>query len=596
MRRVAARVAALASVWFGVCAPGQPAPEPPRAPGAPALPVQAPAAFSAEGYDARWTITGGVGRFSLADSRRSRPLITGAEPLIYPGPMPAGVTFTPVAADGPAGGDGASGADGGGGGGDLAIEFTNPTDQPLEFPSINLTRLNFGDAWVWNFSGPPRVRYWSEPVAPTTAHGATYPNEWYSPAVVMGDASHTVGISVLYDPVATDQFVKLEIQGGPPVNGGAGGASAGWDVRIRPLGTLGSGERRSFVVAVRAIRASAAAPGGQWLATLKPYREHFRGLFGGVAYDRDPRPVMGASMAEDSAISPANPRGYTYEHLRPDRHGFGPWTDHLLRAAAARGYERAMLWAVSGLYFRNRQDNYPPQVFSGLVGHRAMDSVGQLRRLPEAGLSVGYWWGNCMFVRREWDAGEMLPLDPSDPERVRLAMREFDSALALGATMIGLDAFPRSTPAAQYRLLWALRARAPGVRLITEVAASDLYHALAPTWVNAEDVRGPHWLADFLLPGHETWAAVRADVLEKRARRALTLPERQRALGAVAGAGYVPVDLSGVPLGARPPRAAPTWLTSVPAHLRLAPAPPRAGFDARVPMPEPQVVVPPAER
>lgn len=554
---------------------------PPR--DSPRAPAPAPAPTGA-GIQSTWLPAHG-GRLSLVDTTQNRVLLTAAEPLVYDGPVKAQIRFATIA-----GGPGLAG------GCDLAIELTNPTDQALPFPPINLHRFVFTDTWIWNFAGAPRPKLWTEPVAATVAHSATYPNEWYSPAMVLGDGQHTIGVAVLYDPVATDQFIKLELQGGPhaaTAPTAAGASPAGWDLRILPQGTLAAGASRQYTVTVRVLRCNAADPAGAWLATLEPYRAHFRSTFGGVGYTRDPRPVMGASLAEDTQISASNPRGFTYEHLRPDRHGYRPWADYLIQSARARGYERVMLWAVSGLYYRNRQDNYPTDIFSGLQNQPLLDTISDLRRIPAAGLTVGYWWGNSMFFRERWDAGELTRVDVDNPQHVQLAMREFDSALSMNAKMIGLDSFPRSTPAAQYRYLWAMRARAPGVCLVTEVAASDLYHALAPTWVNAEQVRGPHWLADFLLPGHETWAAVRNDVLERRQRRPMNLMDKQQALRAVAAAGFVPVDLGGVPLGAVEVRAAESWRTSMPPWLRQDPAPARAAFNPQMPMPEPQVVVPP---
>jgi hypothetical protein len=528
------------------------------------------------------------GALSITDARTDRVLLSGMDPLAYPTPAEVRVEVLPVA-------DGV----------DLEVRIGNPTDTVLVHPVLSLSRFRFPAPLVWNFAGPPRARVFMPPEddrSVITAHNATYPNEWYSPAMVFGDGLTTVGVSVLYDPVEYDQFMRLNLQGFGA--GHRGEASPSWGLRITPEGVLQPGVERRYRITLRFVRAGLDAQGRwrgvSWLHTLVPYRDHFRALYGGVSYQRDPRPVAGVAFGHDNQISDRNPRGFAFPSLRPDLHGFGPWVTLLRRDVPRRGFQRLMIWAVSGLYDREREHNYPHDIFSGMAGEPNLArTVLSLRELaqpiraedgPDQRMQVGYWWGVVWRTRRQWDTPPAIALDPDNPDHLRLAVRELDTAIELGATLIGLDAFPQSTPARQYRYLAALRERAPGVTFVTELAASDLYHTQAPTWVNAWDIRGPHILADFLVPGHETWAGIRYDVIESRTGRRLNAFDRLDEVRRVARAGYVPVDLFGVALP-EPIEAERSWMRSVPEDLRLPPAPPREGFRHALPMPPPSSVL-----
>jgi hypothetical protein len=400
---------------------------------------------------------------------------------------------------------------------------------------------------------------------PITIHAAQWPEEWYSPVMVLRDDRVTVGVSVMYDAVAYDQSIELRLLGHRP---SSPASASGLDLRLSVLGQVPPGTTRTYRVAVRLAR-----PAEHWLETLVPYRDFFRDTYGGVAYTADPRPVAGEAFAHEHLLSPDNPRGFQHPEMRPDLHGYGPWASRLRADVRRRGFHRVMLWAVSGLYDKNRALNYPFNIITGVRGQEKMvRSLGDLASIAGPDLSVGFWWGTTWDIKRRWDDGKVEPLDLGNPDLVAIANRELDAAVTLNATMIGLDAYPVRSPGQIFNRLLAMRQRHPGVTYITEVSGPDMLHVLAPTWVNAYDVTGPDILAHFLVPGHETWAGVRYDVIEKRTGTKLDAFDRFAEARRLARAGYVVMDLYGIAVNDTL-NASPAAAEIVPEHLRLPPAP-----------------------
>jgi hypothetical protein len=146
--------------------------------------------------------------------------------------------------------------------------------------------------------------------------------------------------------------------------------------------------------------------------------------------------------------------------------------------------------------------------------------------------------------------------------------------------MIGLDAFGHMAIWEQYRWVKELRAQYPQVKFVIEPVAPDVMHTAAasfflgwqaPEGVSPErfyKIRNPHYLADFLVPGHESWAQFRYDVI-RRLPGGATTPERiQQDAEFLARHGFTPVMPVSIVL-TDPVRASavPSWKLTVPAHL-----------------------------
>jgi hypothetical protein len=112
-------------------------------------------------------------------------------------------------------------------------------------------------------------------------------------------------------------------------------------------------------------------------------------------------------------------------------------------------------------------------------------------------------------------------------------------------------------------------------------------HRLGPTFYQAyrknaesaddiDDLRlvdGPLFLADFLIPGHETWLSIRGHLLDRadgvEADEAFMQQEYHRALGW----GYVPLVFSDI-TPSRHDEAAETWRFTVPDEIGADPGEP----------------------
>jgi hypothetical protein len=509
---------------------------------------------------------------------------------------------------------------------DLLVTITNPGAEPVEPPPLAIDGILLASA---GFSRRPIADSLNDQFLQTRPDGSVraygvsnYPTSAYSPVQVLSDGRHHVGVSLLYPVREYRHGVLMEVNDHAFVAPGVSRvrvlftlrSSLATDAFGRPIETretflarepgalLGPGETRSYVLALRVAPASAS-----WLHTIVPYRNHFRAAFGPVRYAADPRPVTALMMAFTEHCPGASELPDSAEGFRP-RYA-GGWAPAVLDLLAvnARGFDRSMVWAPTGVYCPVPWDpasasavNYPDQFLTRmdeLPAHAG--SVSMLGAVPDAGMSLGFWWGRSTTLRRPWASPDVRPLDVSDAASRALAFAEIDRAVALGATEIGLDAFADVNHGWNdwegYEWLRALQAHAPSLRFVTEQLGSDMLHTLAPTFTVAATgactadgdcrlglsclcpdggdgclartcrQRDPDVLAAFLNPGHETWGLG----YDLPAESALDLVEQ------VARVGIVPVVSSEVPapdgaLRAPAYRAAPIWddPAVVPVELR----------------------------
>lgn len=477
---------------------------------------------------------------------------------------------------------------------DFIITAKNETGTAKRPPCLAISRFLFSDIETWNF------RHGSRKMAvqfPTFAEGASankailrhnYPRDAYSPVVVFSDASHSVGISIMYDAVGYDQEATVDLIATKP---GPTSPGNGYFVVTSLVGKVPANSTRTYRVSVRFAR-----QGQHWLRTLAPYRDWFRQTYGGVQYVADRRPVLGTSFADMGYISPANPRGFGFPRARPDIYGYGEIVNRTNEIISGLGYERIMVWAVSGLNQNHTLLNYPYRFATGVDTQPSLQqSANELRRLGEGGRNIGFWWGlSSQVTAPGWDTGSEEMFDPSNSSHVLAATTEMDRAVQLGATTIGLDAFVMASPGAQYRLLHMLHQRYPQVKFISEVSACDYLHTLGGTWHYGIDVSGPDFLAQFIVPGHETWAGTNASQWGH-----LTLAEDIAKTTQIASWGFTVLDGIGI-TNRLAFRGTDVSAQVVPPDLYLPPAPARTGFQANlatppapVTPPEPVVVPPP---
>lgn len=412
-----------------------------------------------------------------------------------------------------------------------------------------------------------------------------YPDNLYSPVAVLENDRYAVGVSFHYPLMEYKHDVVVSLR--TPGNQGTGPGGRGWEVRfdvaqdaraVYPA-VVAPGGSRTYVVSVRVTDVPA-----EWVRTLVPYRNYYRSLYGGVQYERQITPIVGMSMANSMHISADNPDGWGTPRRRPDLHGWGPWARFL--TTDRRDWNSILLWNGSGLYARNRHNNFPPQFTSHWLDNpktaTATDERIGLPTVAANGQSLGLWWGRAAQYAPMWDAPTLTPLSIHNPTHVQAALRELDLAVQAGASFIGLDAFiHRYMPVwDQESWLQTMRDRAPGVRFCIEPSTCDVLHRLVPTFENGwttgpvnifpddlYNITNPFYMADFLLPGHETWAALRwvrwREATGHEAPMDVILADIQRH----ADWGFRTVVLHEM---ASPPSAvaAESWLTTVPRDLQ----------------------------
>jgi hypothetical protein len=518
------------------------------------------------------------GMIEMTDTRDGTIVIAPqAMSLHVPTPNSAGVTPTVELQEQPTGFD-------------LIYTFTNTSGATRSLGKLQLGVVNLGqNIWFRDFakSGAERTTDYSY-IAP----GLLYPAWIYSPVAVMGNGKYTVGVSIQYPMLEYKHQVRVMMYspGGSTMNGPAG---RGWAVEYR-LNNFGDevglshidraasirpGETRTYVVSVRVTD-----HGDAWQRTLLPYRGFFRATYGGVRYQRDPRPVNCVVLASTEHITSDNPLGWG--QMKQNRPDVGGWRVAVQEIRQPRNWPRVMVWMCSGTYQYSRDDewHFTSRWLTSPKLSEALDPGVGFPTVPAMGRELGLWWTESQRYNAGRDA--MTLFSRQKQAHVKSAFRELDLAVRAGATMVGLDTFHDfATPAWEhYFWLRDMQQRFPRVTFITEPIACDVVHTLSPTfqqhwaWTQppqkAEDVypiTTPHFLADFLLPGHEIWGAMRyVDYQQFYGQRPSTEKVLQD-MAATAAMGYVPAFAEAIDLNSSALfNAAESWKVTVPSELQIA--------------------------
>ncbi len=464
---------------------------------------------------------------------------------------------------------------------DLVFTFTNNGSTArrlgevlvggIRFPENITTRAIFND-------GKPQSL--SHNNAPYFGGGKKYPGGLYSPVAILQNGEETIGVSLMYDvrEYRHDVFIRVESPGGIYTHGGRN-----WQVRFvfdreddDEGGRIKPGETRVYRVSVRAEKENP----DEWIRTLLPYREFFRETYGPVRYERDPRPVVGVITALSSRASVSNPRGFVGTTDRLDLVGFGPFVEKL-EEQVDKGFERVMIWTPSGVNRINTQNNFPFNFTSGWNTVPALaQSKDELKAFGDTDVDLGLWWGNSSkLMPRAWDSAHVVPFDPQYPFHVNRGREEMNGAMSVSATTIGLDAMSGAPAWDAYDWVLQLQSEYPGVRFIFETMAPDFVHTITPTYLYGTRIpetdpyaaNNPHLLADFLNPGHETWAQISSHDIKVNLGLPAHVPTPPTVLyervAQAANQGYVPVVFGPIP-STEGIDARESWLYTIPEDLR----------------------------
>lgn len=457
---------------------------------------------------------------------------------------------------------------------DLTFTFTNSlaTARPLGRISVGTLALGRN---ITVYEHEQESRFADVNHDTTHGFGWTYPGAAYSPVMVVMNETHIVGVSLQY-PIMDYKhgtLVRLARLGGvfkgPPESYGwmvafdlNNAPSTNYHTELRHEAMLEPGETRAYTISVRAIKRPAALPGPMerqdWLGVLEPYKDYFRSQYGSVQYERRTKPIFGAEISNIHAVGPSNPRGFYGNEIRPDRVGFAPFASRF--ANQNYGYDNVLVWGPSGMFDENRELNYPSLFTAGWLDSiklRSATDSNAFPIIPQRGKELGFWWGRAATYMDRWNDDEGEPLDPDNPRHMQQVHVQMDLATDAGATMIGLDAFTH-----QHMPVWKqkpyiehLRRRYPGVTYTTEQLSSDVMHVVTPSSNRGYGVSDRHtgemryhrldrplYLADYIVPGHETWAYWRyAEILNDDLTQVVDSERVQRDLERLARLGYLPV-------------------------------------------------------
>ncbi len=473
---------------------------------------------------------------------------------------------------------------------DVVYTFDNNTNSNHKLGAIYLGILTLGHRVDY-----PDLRLISEPLYADYDEGYKvrqmhYPDTLYSPAWVLENADYAVGVSIQYPILEYEHTVRLCLYS-PEGKYAEGEGGRGWKLEfllsnvgneneaneLSFPGKIKPGEKFTYVVSVRVTKKPQ-----EWVRTLVPYRNWFRGEYGGVGYQREVKCVNSRDYSSGELCTDDNPFGFG--DSRPDLKGWGPTVNSLLER---KNWDVLMCMTVSGSYRQNWWNNMPYQFATNWNANpefaTAYDPAVGFPRLPAAGQKIAFWWGRSVQVADEWDDATLVNFDPRNPNHRKKAFAEMDLAVKAGATTIGLDTFsPQLTPVwRQLEWLDELRARYPGVRYCAEPVCSDLIHREIATFYRGNKDRwevsspdeidgfyNPHYMADFLLPGHETWGAFRWSTYADFGIY-FTDQEKTDKLKQIASLGFRPCSRENFELLDPSIEAAESWKTTVPPDLQI---------------------------
>lgn len=476
-------------------------------------------------------------------------------------------------------------------GADIIYHLVNNGSAPAQMGRFSYGKLNLGSNITYQKFG-----HLGEPIDADINNyvyqGDYYPSSMYSPVYIVRNEDYAVGFSLQYPILDYKHDVRIMLGSTPADADQSVYGPRGWFMEYRfgdlgeatpaganvRLATMTPGEHRTYVVSIRVTRNPT-----EWIRTLVPYRNYFKSMYGGVSYRRDPRPIRPILMAVEQIISPNNPYGWSgYPSQRPDQYTFQPWVENIKHETK---YARTMIWAPTGLYNERSDLNFPYQFTSRWTEDphlaSALDPENGFPSVARSGMILGLWWGRSVEVARTWNPAVMENFDPNNRDHREMAFREMDLAVQAGATEIGLDTFsPVVTPIWElYPWIRTLRERYPTVKFCIEPLSCDIMHTQAAMFAigwhpNMPASAGPDWnyilspyyLADFINPGHETWAAMSYH-MQRYYHMTITPDQVQRDAIQVAGKGFVPVMLDDL-LRPQEADATDSWTTTVPTDLQ----------------------------
>lgn len=361
----------------------------------------------------------------------------------------------------------------------------------------------------------------------------TYPAFYYSPVIVTHDGDFTVGSALLYPQFQYNHEVV------PQLNKITSGLQAGtWRHEYREFQKgyygpstdptlLTPGEQRTYTITLRFTQPRA------WILTLDPYKKYFRQTYGAPdpVRPQDLSPVLLDPIATVERFNrPNNPRAYNlfppYDTLFTQ--GWGPYITARIAYMQSHGFNRAMLWAASGLYamdtpcrtplepvgYGGQACNYPPAFMDFLP---ILESTANLfQSFNQNNLDLGFWWGRSsqIPVPDQWDPPQVVDADYNNPTQLAYLDNQLQLAADRGVKTIGLDYFGGTMADQVWRINRMRQQTNNQIAFVHEGSGPDITHRLTanffnqyPWWTQWDKsvIAGPDVLSNYLNPGSEDW-------------------------------------------------------------------------------------------
>lgn len=388
--------------------------------------------------------------------------------------------------------------------------------------------------------------------------GLNYPFDRFAPVVVVIGETYAIGVSLLYN-FATSDLISQEFIGQYGV-GSIGGIGAScisnrlaWltdiqgDSATANADCLARGQSMQVTLSVRVTRNVR-----DWVKTLAPYKSYFAATHGSVSYMKDPRPVRPLIPAITSNTQPLYYHGYEdVNNQNPATWGWAWWSNKVKYLYNSLGYERFFMWSPAGLYYNENPYNYPSIMLTpffdtnGTFPHSSIATVsdtcytrlgngtcvpgtfavnpnllkGTIYMLRDAIQEVpvfGFYQGYGTTVHKKWnpETKDFVGFENMDSAYI---MNKANNELHLMANyaktnMLGLDAYSAGTKGAlrqNKRAIDYIGYRYDGLKLLAEKSPEDITSINCMSFLFSFDLQsGPHVLADYILPGHESLVMV----------------------------------------------------------------------------------------
>lgn len=384
---------------------------------------------------------------------------------------------------------------------DITYIVTNSTSTPLPLPtlwvpgfkledSIEALTLAFGTTFeqvTWDGS------------APAITEQNKYPDIRYAPVAVAKDSRMAVGLALSYPVLDYKHSVSVEFRRYTSMEDS-------WAAFVGLDGSINPGESRYYRLTARFSHPE------DWIHTLEPYRDYLWSLYGNMAqYAQDLYPTRGWANADSGLLDETeNPRGFMtwWSQGQPNRVDLDGWevsVDYMLEFLESSGVQKLMVWQPSGLYLESMWTPLPqyPSLIMTLWPQPMLNTQDEFLRIADAGIELGFWWGNSATVAHEWNPPFIELLDITNPLHISAALQEPALARTRGAHCMSLDSYRKLPLWDAVPWLQTLKAKHPDMKWMAEPQCADILHMMMPFCTDYINVPFAPQLADYLVPGRE---------------------------------------------------------------------------------------------